>query len=109
VDDNWVEKGDKPTHVASRYLLQIIFTSGKHQKVELMNGRYWYINCNILSMHVTHCSVTFVLYMYIATAEYASDIYTIKNVYHKLTLEEGQEEHNVMWTHVRDKGHAKIL
>ena len=39
VDDNWVEKEDKPTYVASRYLLQKFYTSGKHQKVELMNGR----------------------------------------------------------------------
>ena len=39
VDDNWVENKDKPTYVASRYLLQKFYTSGKHQKVELMNGR----------------------------------------------------------------------
>ena len=39
MDDNWVEKEDKPTYVASRYLLrQKFYTSGKHQKVEL-NGR----------------------------------------------------------------------
>jgi deoxycytidylate deaminase len=34
VDDNWVEKKDKSTYVASRYLLQKFFTSGKQKKVE---------------------------------------------------------------------------
>ena len=39
VDDDWKENKDKLTYVASRYLLRKFYTSGKHQKVELMNGR----------------------------------------------------------------------
>jgi hypothetical protein len=53
IDDNWVENNDKPTYVASRYLLQKFFTSGKHQSVELTNGRYvnW---CNTQLLYCTY-------------------------------------------------------
>jgi tRNA(Arg) A34 adenosine deaminase TadA len=71
-DDPNVEAGnkDKPTYVASRYLLQKYFTSGKHQKVELMNGRY--VNC-CNTQHA--CDSLQCNFCTVHTTEYASDIY----------------------------------
>jgi hypothetical protein len=85
IDDNRVENKDKPTYVASRYLLQKFFTSGKHQKVELMNGRY--INCN------TQHACDSLQYNFCTTCTY----YRICKRYipsrsFKINLEKGQEE-----------------